>query len=185
MLKKLLLTFSLRNPYQILSPPQFMDAWTLCVVVLEVPHHGAVSAPGVQCLHVGQWCGPLWRSLRILQEEAILRVRLLTCYLKKVKPQGMSSVFTSCAFFQNFARWALLLCTYSFMVINQQEWPNSHSANGGFIYMQNARPNGPAVWLFTEVRWNAKLYLDIKIARHSFIFLNEWWETPQYNLFFT
>jgi hypothetical protein len=28
-------------------------------------------------------------------------------------------------------------------------------ANGGFIYMQNAQPNGPAVWLFTEVMISA------------------------------
>ena len=38
-----------------------------------------------------------------------------------------------------------------FTVLNQQEWPDTHEPNGGFIYIQNARPNGPAVWLFTEV----------------------------------
>ena len=38
-----------------------------------------------------------------------------------------------------------------FTVLNQQEWPDTHEPNGGFIYVQNARPNGPAVWLFTEV----------------------------------
>ncbi|GAX79799.1 hypothetical protein CEUSTIGMA_g7239.t1 [Chlamydomonas eustigma] len=37
-----------------------------------------------------------------------------------------------------------------FVVLNQQEWPDSHIANGGFIYIQNARPDGPAVWLFVE-----------------------------------
>ena len=30
------------------------------------------------------------------------------------------------------------------------QWPNSHTANGGFIYIQNAQPNGPSVWIFLE-----------------------------------
>ena len=38
-----------------------------------------------------------------------------------------------------------------FTVLIQQEWLDTHKPNGGFIYIQNASPNGPAVWLFTEV----------------------------------
>ena len=38
-----------------------------------------------------------------------------------------------------------------FTVLNQMEFWGTHENNGGFIYIQNARPNGPAVWLYTEV----------------------------------
>ncbi|GAX80964.1 hypothetical protein CEUSTIGMA_g8399.t1, partial [Chlamydomonas eustigma] len=48
----------------------------------------------------------------------------------------------------------------SFTVINQQEWPNSHTANGGFIYVQNAQANGPTVWLFMEVTDRVLRYAD-------------------------
>ena len=30
------------------------------------------------------------------------------------------------------------------------QWPNTHTANGGFIYIQNAHPSGPSVWIFLE-----------------------------------
>ena len=42
-----------------------------------------------------------------------------------------------------------------FHVLNQMEHYDSHSSNGGFIYIQNARSNGPTAWLFTEVHWRA------------------------------
>ena len=44
-----------------------------------------------------------------------------------------------------------LLPPHRTQVLNQQEHWDSHNANGGFIYIQNAQANGPAVWLFTEV----------------------------------
>ena len=43
-----------------------------------------------------------------------------------------------------------LLLPLLMQVLNQQEHWDSHNANGGFIYIQNAQANGPAVWLFTE-----------------------------------
>ena len=44
-----------------------------------------------------------------------------------------------------------------FTVLNQMEFWATHENNGGFIYIQNARSNGPAVWLYTEVRTNCVL----------------------------
>jgi hypothetical protein len=48
------------------------------------------------------------------------------------------------------------------------EW-NPYGCNGGFVYVQNVRPDGPVSWVFKEVAWNL-----LRRADDHYEYLSQW-----------